>query len=287
MSTPSLPADTTNRIPGCARAALSKSTQSEWRRLPIDTFMMRTAGRRRMFDEIRHPRHVVSRVAVGNEFRNRGLLQDQRRGTGPVALRMECAARGVGVEGACIEIPEIEADESAIRVACEPGSDLRQEVVDSGIDERDPHARRRALACCRQSGHRGIQRLDLHRMFQAAVEVLDRASRPVIVVGEPPARNHVTPAVGDGEEHWAAPGRRRLGVARHDPAPHAARLDAVDSNARAVGEHQRVPRAHLAVAYAQWFPGQLHRPTQRHGEHGGRRLVGGTHRGDNGSNAFP
>ena len=42
MSAPLLPAETTNSISGCARAAASKGVQSESRRLPIEMFMMRT-----------------------------------------------------------------------------------------------------------------------------------------------------------------------------------------------------------------------------------------------------
>ena len=232
-----------------------------------------------MLDQVRHPPHGPARIAVGNEHRDGRLLQKQRSGTGPVALGMECAARRIGVEGACVEIPEIEADQRAVHVAGEPGGDLRQQVVHPGVDECNPNTGAFNLAGP-PGGHRRIQRLDLYRPFQAAFEELDCAPHPVCVVRQPPARHHVASAIGHREEYRAASGRGRLGVARDDPTQDALGLDAVDSNARTVAKHQRVTSARCTVADAQRRSRKLHRPAQREGERGRRRIIGAAHRGD-------
>ena len=235
-----------------------------------------------MLDELRHPRHVVARVAVGNEHRDRRLLQDQRRGAGPVALGVKRAVGGIGVEGACVEVPEIEPDERTIRVAGESRCDSWQPVVHAGVDVRDPNVPLLRVAR-RGGGHRRIQRLDLDCPFQVAFEKLDRAPHPARVVHEPPARHHIARAAGQGEEHRPIPGTGRLGVGRHDPAEDALGLDAVDPDPRPVAQHQRVADAHGTVPDPQRLARKLDPPAQRERERGSRRLVGAAHRGDHGA----
>ena len=56
-----------------------------------------------------------------------------------MALGMEGAVGGIGVEGACVEVPEIEADEHAVRVSGESRCNPRQPIVHAGVDVRDPN----------------------------------------------------------------------------------------------------------------------------------------------------
>ena len=215
------------------------------------------AGRRRMFHQVRHSPHGPARIAVGNEHRDRRLLQQQRRGSGPVALGVKRAARGIGVEGTRVEIPEIEADQNAVLVAGEPRCDLRQQVVHSGIDQCDPDAGASdpvLVAGGRRGGDRRIQRLDPRRPFESAQEVLDGARRSVLGVRQPPARHYIAGAIGQCEEHRSAPDPSRFGVARHDPAQDAVVLDAVDSDACTVGKHQRMTDPHISVTDAKRCP---------------------------------
>ena len=235
-----------------------------------------------MLDQLRHPRHVVARVAIGDEHRDRRLLQDQRRGARAVALGVERAAGWVGVERAGVEVPEIEADEHAVRVSGEPRCNPRQPVVDTGVDVRDPNAPDSRVAR-RGGGHRRIERLDPHRLLQVAQEELDRARRPVRAVGQSPSRHHVACAARDREEHRPVPGTGRLGVGRHDPAKDVLGLDAVDPDPRPVAKHQRVAHTHRAVPDAQRLARELDPPAQRERERGCRRLVGAAHGGDHGA----
>ena len=243
-----------------------------------------------MFHQVRHPPHGPPRITVGNEHRDGRLLEQQRRGSGSVALGMECAARGIGVEGTRVEIPEIEADQLAVLVAGEPGSDLRQQVVHSGIDQRDPHTGAcgpvRGMGGCR-GGDRGVQRLDARRPFQTAQEILDGACRPGRVVGQAPARHHIAGAVGHREEHGPGSVRGGFGVGRKHPAQETFGLDAVEPDARAVGEHQRVACSHLAVADSQRLARKLDRTSHRQGERGGRGIVRAAHRGDHRTEPLP
>ena len=218
-----------------------------------------SSTRRRVLDEAPHPRHVVARVTVGHERRDRRLREEQRRGAGPVASRVERAAGGVGVEGARVEIPEIEADEAAVLAAGEPGTDLRQQVVHPGVHERHPDH-----AALDPAGHRGVQGLGARHPFEVASQVLDRARHPVFVVREPPAGGDPAVAAGHREEHRARSGAVRLGVAHHHPAQGPAGLDAIDPQARAVGEHERAADAdRVAAAGAQRLARELHRPARR------------------------
>ena len=174
----------------------------------------------------------------------------------------------------------------AVHVAGEPGGDLRQQIVHPGVDHRDPDAGGCGRAPGR-GGHRRVQRLGAHDPLQVASQVLDRARHPVLVVRQPPARHHVASAVRHRQEHRAAPGPDRLGVARHDPVQGAVRFDAVDPDPGAVGEHQRVAGAERTVADAQRTSRQLHRPAQGEGERGGRGIVGAAHRSDHGAHPIP
>ena len=239
-----------------------------------------------MLDQFRHPRHVVARIAIRDEHRRPAPRPES-------ATR--CACRGAGggtrcgrdcVEGACVEIPEIEADERTVPVAGESRCDRRQPIVHAGVDVGDPNVSIPRVARC-GGGHRGVQRLDLDRTFQIAFEKLDRALHSVArrTRGRRPAITlHALPASASSTGRCPDRTARRRSPRPGEGCPRARcgrSGSALRREASASGG-----RPPVRVPHAQRLARKLDPPTQRERERGSRRFVGTAHRGDHGADSI-
>ena len=79
----------------------------------------------RVFDQRLHARHVGPRITIGHQFDTGRLAQQQRRGSGTVALHEKAGIDRVRIERQVVHFPEIESDEPIVFIPGQATVDLR------------------------------------------------------------------------------------------------------------------------------------------------------------------
>ena len=132
-------------------------------------------------DQRRHARHGVPRVAIGHQLDHRGLGEQNACGLRAVSRGVERVGRRIAVERLPVEVPVVVAEDRAVAIARQACGDLRQEVVDPGIDLANRNAD--GVGARR---HWRVQRLGRAGRPQPVIQVLQPLGPALVVIAQLP-----------------------------------------------------------------------------------------------------